>query len=164
MNQITYIQEQIKKRISSKTAPSSISRIDVADLLNMVLDATAVPLLSSQNEYGLGYLGKDTSNNLYISIQPNVNGDWTNNANWKKISDTTVDGNVFEETITISTNGQTTFNLSGIPLDANKVEIYLNGQRLKMGIDFTATSLGVLNYYGDVRLLTRMNLTAIYRT
>ena len=164
MNDIDYIREQITKRITSKSAPSSISRADVADLLNLILDRSLLPLLTPQKTYKLGFLGKDPSNNLYVSIQNNVIGDYTNIALWKKISDTTSDGNLFEETLTITDNGQTTFNLTGIPLDASKLDAFLNGQRLKKGIDFTATSLGVLNYYGNVRLLTIMNLTAIYRT
>lgn len=164
MNDIDYIREQIAKRITSKTAPSSISRADVADLLNLILDRSLLPLLTPQKTYKLGFLGKDSSNNLYVSIQNNVVGDYNNIAFWKKLSDTTVDGNLFEETLTISIDGQTIFNLTGLPLDASKVDIFLNGQRLKKGIDFTATSLGVLNYYGDVKLLTIMDLTAIYRT
>ncbi len=164
MNEIDYIKEQIAKRITSKSAPSSISRTDVADLLNMILDKSLLPLLSSQNTYKLGFLGKDPDNNLYVSIQNNVIGDYTNAAFWKKLSDTTADGNLFEETLTISTNGQTSFNLIGVPLDASKVDLFLNGQRLKKGVDFTASNLGVVSYYGDVTLLTIMNLTAIYRT
>ena len=164
MNDIDFIREQITKRIISKTSPSSISRVDVADLLNLILDRSLLPLLTPQKTYKLGFLGRDDENNLYVSIQNNIIGDYNNAAFWKKLSNTTVDGNLFEESVVINTNGQTSFNLTGIPLDASKVDLFLNGQRLKKGIDFTATSLGLIDYYGDVKLLTIMNLTAIYRT
>ena len=54
-------------------------------------------------------------------------------------------GHKFEEELFTSTQNQTTFTLSGNLAAAKNYRVYLNGVRLRRGVDYNATSAVVLN-------------------
>lgn len=57
-----------------------------------------------------------------------------------------------QETLAVS-NGQTTFTLSMVPVQAKAVEMYLNGLKQTYGTDYTATGQTV-NYTGSISLIS----------
>jgi hypothetical protein len=77
----------VTSRIDDKEAWYSISKEDVGNSIREgVTLAGLFPLLDPDRDYPLNWLGRDSSYNLYISLQDDVSGDTTIGANWQLVS------------------------------------------------------------------------------
>lgn len=163
-NRLTRIIEFVNSKIRFENSPRGVSRADVSDALAQVVDLAKLPLANIDHTYSLGVQVKDADDVVYICKIEGVNGDITNQTNWRRVTGGTSneDVNSVEEVLPVTTNGQTVFNLSYIPANINKVELFLNGQKLRFGTEFTVSSLGVLTY-NYVLLNTSSELITQYK-
>ncbi len=138
----------IDARITQKTSVNSITPANVGISLKDIADFLKLKVPDTNKTYDLGFLGRDSENNIYICNQQGVNGDLNDRTKWKKLFEE------FKYEVEITTNGQTSFILNPIPLNINLVSLYLNGQRLYLSRDFTVSGLGVITYSSTVVLDT----------
>lgn len=58
-----------------------------------------------------------------------------------------------EESIAVSTNGQTAFTLSQVPIQPSSVQMYLNGLKLQRGVEYSSSN-DIVSYSGSIPLST----------
>ncbi len=163
-NRITKIIEFINAKIRFENNHRGVSRADVSDALQQVAELNKLPLANINHTYSLGVQVKDENDVVYICKIDNTDGDITDPNKWRRVTGGTSneDINLVEDNLIITTNGQTSFNLLYIPANILKVELFLNGQKLKYGTEFNVSSLGVLTY-NYVTLQTNSQLIAQYK-
>ncbi len=71
---------------------------------------------------------------------------------------------VKQETVTIASDGQTSFTISSRPLDPTTVQLFLNGLKLKYGTDYTVSGLTnqTVTYVGGIPMVMADTLEAYY--